>query len=528
MKKLMMAAVLLTAAWQAEAKLTLATPFADGMVLQRDMKVPVWGWADAGEKITVVFGGQKLTAVADAEGRWRVDLAPMPASTEGRTLTASAWNGHNAKWSNCWGLFAACEEGDLVEVKDVLVGEVWYCAGQSNTELPLCGTSPHFRDRKGAMRAMLTRKPNIRFAYCSNYRCAVDPKAKADYKVEWKKFMPPALLGKDGGRSFSAMGVHFALELYSALDIPVGIVGSYWGGTRIEPWTPREGFAMTKGCDAEAAYRADVKNYKPELMAKMPNPSSRVQDQPSVLWNEMVAPWAPFALRGFIWYQGCSNARQHERYAMLMHALYNGWSRHFENPDLKLAFVQLAPWGNDTIPYIQEAQAVFAAEEKNARMAIINDIANLKDIHPYDKETVGQRLAALVLKHDYGFADIVADAPEFAGGRVDGAKAILSFRNAEQLYLYNPDFGIENGFELAGADGQFKPAKLVNLQPRRNGGKTDASRSLGLFSGRDIVLQADGVAQPTQVRYLYSSPWYGGIHNEGNMPLGAFHAQLGK
>ena len=239
----------------------------------------------------------------------------------------------------------------------------------------------------------------------------------------------------------------------------------------------------------------------------------------------MVESWAPMAMRGFIWYQGCSNARQHDRYATIMHALYNGWAKRFENPALKLAFVQLAPWGSDVIPHIQEAQSVFAAEEKNARMAVINDIGNLHDIHPYDKETVGQRLAALVLKHDYGFTDIVADAPTFKSWTVEGAKATLTFNNAGQLYLYNPDFTTVNGFELAGADGQFKPAKIVNLVMRkdRKTGKP-TSTSLGTIDGKAIVLEAEGVAAPTQVRYLYSAPWYGGIHNEGNMPLPAFHA----
>ena len=501
MKRLMIVAAALVA-FGVEAKVTLGTPFADGMVLQREMKVPVWGWADPGEAVTVTFAGQALKTTAGADGKWRVELAPMAAAKEGRDLVA----------------------GDIT-LKDVLVGEVWYCAGQSNTELPLCGTSPHFRDRKGAMRAMLTRKPLVRFCYASNYRCAAEPKAKAEYSVAWKKFMPAALLATDGGKSFSAMGVYFALELHSALDIPVGIVGSYWGGTRAEPWTPREGFQLTKGCEPEAAYKADVKAFKPEMTACLPAQVSRVQDQPSVLWNEMVESWAPMAMRGFIWYQGCSNARQHDRYATIMHALYNGWAKRFENPALKLAFVQLAPWGSDVIPHIQEAQSVFAAEEKNARMAVINDIGNLHDIHPYDKETVGQRLAALVLKHDYGFTDIVADAPTFKSWTVEGAKATLTFNNAGQLYLYNPDFTTVNGFELAGADGQFKPAKIVNLVMRkdRKTGKP-TSTSLGTIDGKAIVLEAEGVAAPTQVRYLYSAPWYGGIHNEGNMPLPAFHA----
>ena len=317
------------------------------------------------------------------------------------------------------------------------------------------------------------------------------------------------------------MGVYYALELYAALEIPVGMVGSYWGGTRAEPWTPREGFAMTKGCEPEAAYMPDVKNFKPELTASLPKQLSRVQDQPMVLWNEMVEPWTPFAMRGFIWYQGCSNSGQYDRYATIMHALYNGWSKRFENPDLKLYFVQLAPWGNDIIPYIQEAQAKFAAEEKNAAMAVINDIGNLRDIHPNEKEMVAKRLALHALKRDYGFTDIEAESPTLKSWKVEGDKFVLEFDHAKGFYVYNADRSFANGFEIAGADGNFKPAKIVNrTASKRSNGQISY---LGPLDGAQIVVAAEGVAEPKKLRYLYSAPWFGSIYNEVNLPLGAFH-----
>ena len=517
MKRLLIASAILTA-FSAMADVKLGSPFADGMVLQRGRNVPVWGWADAGEEITVEFAGQKRTATAGADGKWRVDLAPMEASKEGRTLKVSAWNDENAKWTNLWGLFASVPDGDVVEVKDVLVGEVWYCCGQSNTELPLVGSSPRFRDRQGAMVAQITHRPYVRFAYCSNYRTAAKPKSRAGYPVEWKAFTPESLTK---GRSFSAMGVYYALELYAALDVPVGIVGAYWGGTRAEPWTPREGFAMTKGCEPEAAYKADVRNFKPELTASLPNRLGRVHDQPSVLWNEMVEPWTPFAMRGVIWYQGCSNASQHGRYATIMHALYNGWSKRFENPDLKLYFVQLAPWGNPVIPYIQEAQAKFAAEEKNAAMAVINDIGNLHDIHPNEKEMVAKRLALHALKRDYGFSEIEDESPTLKEWKVEGDKFVLTFNHAKSLYVYNPDRSFSNGFEIAGPDGVFKPAQIINKVPsKRPNGPVSYNGSL---QDSRVVVSAAGVKEPKKLRYLYSSPWFGSIYNEVNLPLGAFH-----
>ena len=244
------------------------------------------------------------------------------------------------------------------------------------------------------------------------------------------------------------------------------------------------------------------------------------RDQPMVLWNEMVAPWTPFAMRGFIWYQGCSNAKDHVRYATIMHALYNGWSKCFENPDLKLYFVQLAPWGTPIIPYIQEAQAQFVAEEKNAAMAVINDLGNLHDIHPNEKELVAKRLALHALKRDYGFAKIEDCSPVLKDWKVEGNRFVLTFDHAKGFYVYNADRSLANGFEIAGADGTFKPAKIVNAVASKGKGKPTYG---GTLDGAKIVVSADGIKEPKKLRYLYSSPWFGSIYNEVNLPLGAFH-----
>ena len=316
-----LAAVAALGAIALEAKVELGVPFADHAVLQRGREVPVWGTADPGAKVKVSFAGMTREATAGADGTWCVKLGAMDACCQGRTLTAEAG------------------AGDVASAQDVLVGEVWFCAGQSNTELPLCGGNPHFRDAKGAMRAGMTRKPLIRFCYQSDYKTSVAPKKTAALPVVWRTFTPENLLNP----SFSAMGVYFALEIHNAIGVPVGIVGTYWGGTRVEPWTPACGFEAVASCkDLATQALLDPAAYKAEKDAG--KVKSRIQDQPRVLWNEMVAPWVPFAIRGFIWYQGCSNAGEGHGYADKMHALYNGWAKEFRNPDLKLYFVQLAPW----------------------------------------------------------------------------------------------------------------------------------------------------------------------------------------
>jgi len=480
-----------------EAKIEFGVPFADHAVLQRGREVPVWGSSDPGAKVKVSFAGQTRETAADKDGTWRVKLGAMEASCEGRILKAET------------------DTGEAVSVQDVLVGEVWFCAGQSNTELPLCGANPHFRDAKGSMRAQLTRKSAMRFCYQSNYKTSVKPKKTAPRPVEWKTFTPENLLNSP---SFSAMGVYFALEIYNAIGIPIGIVGTYWGGTKIEPWTPASGFESVAECRHFATQPLlDAAAYKEQKDAG--KDSFRIQAQPRVLWNEMVAPWTPFAIRGFIWYQGCSNAGDGHGYAAKMHALYNGWAKEFDNADLKLYFVQLAPWGYSNIATIQEGQAIFAAAEKNAGMAVINDRGNLADIHPSDKETVGQRLALLALKRDYGFSDIKADSPTLKSWRIDGDRFILSFNDAERFYLYNADWSPASGFEIAGEDGKFVQASIVNLKYNNNNSKSTS----GVIEGKDLIVRAEGVANPKKLRYLFSRPWYGALHNEVDLPLGAFH-----
>ncbi len=492
------AATLLASAVFAEVK--LAAPFADGMVLQRDRAVAVWGTADAGEKVKVMFAGNEVSATADAAGKWKVMLPKMPASKEGRILTVVS------------------EKTKIPHtISDVLVGEVWFACGQSNTEMPLTSSHPHFIDRQGYLVAQMTRKPMIRYVYATVREWSETPKTTPSYKVEWKKFMPENLGTKP---SFSAMGVYFALELYSALDVPVGIVGSYWGGTNIDAWTPAAGYQGKDDLKATA-------NWKVVPHGSWSNTNRwgviyAAHQQTSVLWNEMVEPWCPMTMRGFIWYQGCHNGSEAHLYSSKMHALYDGWSKKFENPDLKLYFVQLAPWQHSWWG-IQLAQAKFAKEEKNAAMVTTVDIGNSADIHPWEKGTIGKRLAALALKHDYGF-NLVADAPTLKGLCSEEGQLILSFNHADGWYVYDPAWDLCKGFEIAGPDGVWKPARILNV----DGGKKErvAWETRGEVSGRDLILVSDEVEKPVKVRYLYNKPWVGTVFATSGLPLGPFEAEV--
>ncbi|MBQ7188341.1 MAG: hypothetical protein IJR99_02895 [Kiritimatiellae bacterium] len=446
------------------AAVKTATPFADNMVLQRDRPVPVWGTASPGEKVTVFFAGQTKTATADAKGAWRVALDAMPASKESRTLKVTGTT-------------------DGEELKNVLVGEVWFASGQSNMECPIWGHSPRYRDAKGAIMTAVTRRPFIRYAK-NGRNCSRTP--RYDWKAVWRDYSPESFQATFG-YNLSAVAFYYALELYSALEIPVGIIDSSWGGTRIEPWTPASAFETA-----------------PVLPEKVGSGT------PTSLWNGMVAAWAPFAIRGFIWYQGCANAGDGLSYSTKMHRLYDGWAKEFENPNLKLYFVQLAPFSRSWFS-VQMGQAKFAAEEKNAAIVTTCDIGNPWDIHPNDKETVAKRLALHALKRDYGFKYFIDDSPTLKNWKIDGNKFVLSFDNAKSWYAYNADRSSAVGFEIAGRDGKFVPAKIEN---------SGANMTL---KGSDLVISASGVAEPRRLRYLYSKPWIGSLYSfESGLPLGPF------
>ena len=269
-------------AWTAEARLELGSPFVDGAVLQREKHVNVWGWADPSAQVKVTFAGQTKFAVAGADGKWLVALDPMVASKEPRRLTVST-------------------STSSLGLEDVLVGEVWLCSGQSNMEFSLCSPGVRSRERDGYLTAQMTCRPDVRYLGASLYKTSSRPEAKTASPLTWQKF-EPAFLTKPGA---SAIAVYYALELRTALDVPVGVIVAAWGGTDIAPWIPREGLESTKGLEDLAAYEPKFGDAFKKLDS-MPN-MTNASRQPTVMYNALVAPLAPYSVRGILWYQGESD-----------------------------------------------------------------------------------------------------------------------------------------------------------------------------------------------------------------------------
>ncbi len=487
------------------ADITLPEIFNSHMVLQRNVKLPVWGNASPGEKVSVSFNGQEKTAQADQQGQWKLELDPVPAG----------------------GPFQMTVKGNnQITLVDVLVGEVWLCSGQSNMEWGLGGVD------NGAREVAAANYPNIRLFHVQKDWQGM-PIARFNLPVEWKPCTPANV------PAFSAVGYFFGRELSKKLNVPIGLINSSWGGTRIEPWTPPVGFKQVPALKDIVTFLDQKDPSSPvhkELALKvaneyrawaeqtvtnvntgktLTNPPGcpdvilpfRDCQQPTVLFNGMINPLVPFAICGAIWYQGESNLDEGMVYAEKMKALIQGWRTVFNNPDMPFYFAQLAPFNYQNDPAIGarlwEAQSWVAKNVSNTGMAVINDIGNLNDIHPRNKQDVGLRLANLALKRTYKLDYMAAEFPVFKGMKIDGNRMKIALDNAQGLKTR--DGKTPNWFEICTVDGIFKPADAV-------------------IEGESIILSANGVAAPVAMRFAWSIVAEPNLVNGNNLPAASFRA----
>ena len=483
----------------AHAEVTLPNIFGDNMVLQRDMPIPIWGWAAAGEEVTVTLQDTDYTVqtTADAKGNWRTKLPAMAAGGP-YILHVAASN--------------------TLELTNVMFGEVWICSGQSNMEWPVRAS----KDSESEIAA--ADYPLIRLFNIPHKASGL---LVPDVEAEWHPTTPETI------PNFSAVAYAFGRKLYNTLDVPIGLINTSWGGTRIEPWTPPAGFDSVPALesistdiqDIHAKYRAEL----PERMAQIeawiaatrealetgeiitPMPDNRHplthHARPTGLYNGMVHPLVPVAMRGAIWYQGESNLRDGMLYHEKMKALINGWRAVWNQGDFPFYFVQLAPftYGGGASPYflpeIWEAQTATLALA-NTGMAVTTDIGNLRDIHPRNKQEVGRRLALWALAKTYGREDITYSGPLYKSMAVDGNTIRLNFNFIGSGLISRDDEPL-TWFEIAGEDKNFV--------------KADAT-----IEGDTIVVSSDAVAQPVAARFGWHQTAEPNLVNKEGLPASPF------
>lgn len=442
------------------AAITLATPFRDDAVLQRDKPLPVWGLADPQEKISVQFHGQTKATTAGADGRWQVTLDPIPASADPAELVVQGKS--------------------TVTIKDVLVGDVWLCSGQSNMFLAvrLC-----LNPEKEAAAA---NHPLIRHF---NVKSVVSEKPLEYVDGVWEVCTPQTV------REFTATGYFFGRDLQEALHVPIGIIKATLGGSPVEGWISAPALASNPAFTVVA-----------ERWEKMrPNvQGGSIRNEPSGLYNGLIYPLEPFAIKGFVWYQGEGNAPRANEYSLLFRTMITQWRKDFRQGDLPFFFVQLPNYPepkdttHETWAWLRENQAA-ALALPNTGMAVTLDIGDNNNLHPANKQEVGRRLSLIALARVYG-RSVEYHGPTFASATREGAAIRVRFDHAQGLHLTGDP---SHAFLLAGADKKFVPAQAK-------------------IDGESVLVSADGLPAPESVRFEWTNAPDTILYNAENLPAAPF------
>lgn len=474
--------------------------FTDHTVLQRDAAVPVWGWADPGETVTVTFAGQTRSATADAGGKWSVKLDAMTASAEGRELVVQSGS-----------------RPQRAVLKDIVVGEVWLCSGQSNMHFQM--KSVH----EAPSEIAAANHPRVRYFTVDHQ---FDQKPVADVRGAWRQVSPAT------AADCSAVAYYFGVDLEQKLGVPVGLIVSSVGGTKIETWMRAETLRATgesrglvekwSAVSAEEFQRigAEYREYQKQRDEVHPQavkaaktsgqpapaapkaPRQRCHDCPSALHNGMIAPLEPFAIRGAIWYQGESNSGQPAAYEKLLPALIADW-RKVWGADLPFLFVQLAPH-RSTHPGFREAQHRIWQRTPRTAMVVTTDVGDAANIHPTRKKPVGARLARAARAISYG-EEVEYSGPVYESMRVEDNRAVIAFTHSGTGLMAAG--GALEGFTLAGADGKFTPGTAV-------------------IDGANVIVTSPAVARPVAVRYNWAHVPPGNLFSRDGLPAAPFRSDV--
>ena len=484
--------------WQgtAHADVKLPNVIGSNMVLQRDLELPIWGTAEPGEKVTVAIAGQTVSGTADANGRWSVKLAKL--KDEGpHEMTVKGKN--------------------EIKLTNILVGEVWVGSGQSNMQWAVQ------QSVNAANEIQTAKHPKIRL-----FLVPLVPSGTpaADVNARWVECSPESIPG------FSAVLYFFGREIFQKVNVPVGLIATSWGGTRIEPWIPPAGFAAIPELKGELdGLNGALKGYDQQIKAAIPAlkdwvskaeaavaASKEVPPVPAIpghplnsngaatgLYNGMVHGIVPFGIRGAIWYQGESNRGQRMHYHDLMKGLIAGWRKVWGQGDFPFLFVQLAPfnYGNDPnheLAGIWEAQTA-TLKVPGTGMAVITDITTLNDIHPPNKQDVGKRLALWALAGTYGQKDLIYSGPLYDSMSDDLERLVIKFKHGEGLK--SRDDKPLTWFTIAGEDKKFHKANAE-------------------IKGDTVIVSSPAVPKPVAVRFGWHQLAEPNLVNKAGLPASPF------
>ena len=499
------------------AQLKLPAVIGDNMIIQRDIKAPIWGWANAGEKITVVFKDKSYTAQTGNDGKWMLKL---DASKAGGPFEMTV-NGN----------------GSTIKLVNIWTGDVWVASGQSNMEFGIQTDSIAAESIAAATDSMIHFFVVPMTPSLQPEKDITVPEASLDGK--WVVCSPELMAAKNWAwHGFSAVGYYFAREIRKTTGSPVGMIGTYKGGTPAQAWISLDGLqqspAFTKYVaahqllvdnydKAQADYPAKKAAFQQELKAwdkssGKPRPKLPMQpdggfNAPSNLYNAMIAPLIPYAIKGVIWYQGESNGNQMDaavEYATLFPRLINNWRAKWNQGNFTFLYVQLANFrapaqtpAEGNWAWVREAQ-LKTLQLPNTGMAVITDIGNASNIHPTDKLDVGLRLALAARKVAY-HQKLVYSGPMYKSMRVKGSNAIIRFTETGSGLVTGRHGGTDalQGFGIAGSDGKF-----VWAQAR--------------IEGNTVVVHSNEVPHPVAVRYNWADNPPGNLYNKEGLPASGF------
>jgi len=451
---------------EASAKVKLVSIFSDHMVLQQQSNVALWGWAKPSSIVKIVTSWNKVgyTAKVDKAGKWKVKVA-----------TPKAGGPYQISFN----------DGELLTLNDVLIGEVWFCGGQSNMEMPMKGYKS--QPITGSNEVIL-KSANKHIRLYTVPRSSVTERQEDSKPSAWK------VAGPESVADFSATGYYFGSRLAEMLDVPIGLINDSYGGSSVEAWMSPE--VLTAFPEVKVPTKTDsIKS---------------VNQTPTTLYNGMAYPVIGYGIRGVIWYQGESNCARSARYLDLFPAMVSQWRKEWGMGEFPFYYAQIAPYlynrGDDNdaalnSAFLRDSQRKAVTKIPNSGMAVLMDIGEERSIHPANKKDVGSRLAYLALAKTYGIKGFGAESPTYESIATDKDKVVVKFSNTPNgLTSFGKELSL---FEVAGADRKFYPAKAV-------------------INGSSVTVSSADVKEPVAVRYAFKNFVVGDLFGNDGLPVSSF------